>query len=327
MGTTHKLYEARLRTILNRQQPAAFGADYLPSIRAVREEAPPKSRFQEVWFHVHDRYVSTLSVPERMVLHIILYCPLLFDLHEQWMLPFLPAPHPLAAHPLGSGLGLRDFRGTVAVAESLGVLSLHPTVTRMPKDGEDKSTEEVPYPWIGDFLLFLQDANGPYCNNLTVKENEDAFEVPQVGVKPSTDMVRAAARERARHQVEAVLTSEVGIPTIPVAANKLNRVVVANLEQIYGWCKRRTTFDSDARESIIDAFREGVIAQVPAMEVIHHLAATHGYPPADVKTVMYQGIWKRQIRIDLHQIFFTDHPLLPERTDILGEYSHWFKRH
>lgn len=326
MGTSHKISEARLRTILKRQQPAAFGAAYVPAIRAVREEAPRISRFQEVWFHLFDRYISTLSVPERMVLHIILYCPWLFDLHEQWMLPYLPTPHPLSGHVLASSLQLPDFRGTLTVADELGVLKFHPTVTCKPKDGEEFG-EVVPFPWIGDFLLFLKDSKGPYCNNITVKSTAEEFEVPQVGVKPSTDILRAAAHERARHKVEEVLTKDVSIPTIRVAADEVNRVVVANLEQIYGWCKRRDPFTSEQREEIVDAFREGVVVQIPAQEVIHHLAATHGFLPKDLKTAMYQAIWRRKIRIDLYQVFFTDHPLIPEHTDVLDEFAHWFKRH
>lgn len=326
MSTSHKISEARLCTILERQQPAAFGAGYVPAIRAVREEAPRSSRFQEVWFKLFDRYISTLSVPERMVIHIILYCPWLWDVHEQWMLPYLPAPHPLRGHVLVSGLRLPDFRGTLTIADELGVLKFHPTVTCKPREGE-VVREEVPYPWLGDFLLFLKDSKGPFCNNITVKSTAEEFEVPQVGVKPSTDMIRAAAVERARHKVEEVLTNDVSIPTIRVAADRLNRVVVANLEQIYGWCKRKDPFSTEQRDEIVDTFREGVVSQIPALEVIHHLSVTHGYLPNDLKIVMYQAIWHRKIRIDLYQFFFTDHPLAPERTDVLDEFAHWFRRH
>lgn len=325
MGTVRRLTEARLRTILSRQDPPAFGHGYVPSIRAVREEAPDKSRFAMVWSALVQREISTLSRPEKWVLYIVLYCPWLFDIHEQRMLPYLQAPHPLTGHPLAAGMRLPSFRGTLAIAEELGALELHP-VLHIASTADPTVITAVPFPWIGDFLLFLQDGQGPYCVNLSIKATDAEFDVPTVGIKPNTDMKRAVRHAQVRHRAEQILYADVDIPTIRVAADTVNTTVLANLEQIYGWQNRVHPFDEAQQLEIIDAMRAAVLAGVSALEVIHNLMAEFGYALYDLKVVMYQAIWKRELRVDLYQYFFIERPLIAEHRDVLDQFSHWFKR-
>lgn len=325
MGTVRRLTEARLRTILSRQDPPAFGRDYQPSIRAAREEAPDQSRFALIWSALVDRDISTISRPEKWVLYIVLYCPWLFDIQEQRMLPYLQAPHPLTGHPRAAGMKLPNFRGTLAIAEELCALEVHP-VLHIASTDDPTVMAAVPFPWIGDFLLFLQDDQGPYCINLTIKNTEAEFDVPTVGIKPNTDMKRAARHAEVRHRAEQILYADVGIPTIRVAADKVNTTVLANLEHIYGWQRRMHSFEEAQRMEIVDALRSGVLAGVSALEVIHNLMAEFGYALYDLKVVMYQAIWKREIRIDLYQYFFIEQPLIAEHRDVLAEFSQWFKR-
>lgn len=325
MGTVRRLTEARLRTILSRQDPPAFGRDYDPSTRAVREEAPDKSRFAKVWSALVEREISTISRPEKWVLYIVLYCPWLFDIQEQRMLPYLQAPHPLTGHPCAAGMKLPSFRGTLAIAEELGALELHP-VLHIASAADPTVITAVPFPWIGDFLLFLLDDQGPFCINLTIKDTAADFDVPTVAIKPNTDMKRAARHAEVRHRTEQILYADVGIPTIRVAADEINTTVLANLEQIYGWQRRAHPFGEDQRLEIVDALRAGVLAGVSALDVIHNLMAEFSYALYDLKVVMYQAIWKREIRIDLYQYFFVEQPLIAEHRDLLDEFSHWFKR-
>lgn len=325
MGTVRRLTEARLRTILSRQDPPAFGRDYDPSIRAVREEAPDRSRFAKVWSARVEREISTISRPEKWVLYIVLYCPWLFDIQEQRMLPYLQAPHPLAGHSRAAGMKLPNFRGTLAIAEALGALDVHP-VLHIASAEDPTVMEAVPFPWIGDFLLFLQDDQGPYCVNLTIKDTEADFDISTVGIKPNADMKRAARHAEVRHRAEQILYTDVGIPTIRVAADEINTTLLANLEHIYGWQRRTHPFDELQRREIVEALRAGSLVGASALEVIHNLMAEFGYALYDLKVVMYQAIWKREFRIDLYQYFFIEQPLIAEHRDVLEEFSHWFKR-
>lgn len=315
--------QAQLKRILSRQATLRYGAAYQPAMRAVREEAPSLSRFQEIWFHLHDRYIQTFSTWERKVVHVLLYCTWLVDLLEQRMLPYLPAPHPLQEHPAMRSQPLPRFRGTLAVADELGALNFHPTVN-ITRPGAE--AEEAPYPYLGDLLAVFKDERGLFCVNISVKESAEDFEMPSVGVKAATDMKRAAIAERLRHQIEAALYRDVGIPTIQVAGDELHKVMVANLEQIYGWMKREHPFDEPERQDILRRFREALLAQMAPLEVIHHLIVERSYSAEHVKAVMYQAIWRRELRVDLYQFFFTDRPMVRERRDVLVEHASWFRR-
>lgn len=193
MAKNGRLTRKRFETIVARQHSPKFGKDYQPSIRATREEAPADSSPAEVWSERLKRYVATLSEPERRVLSVALYCPWLFDLHEQRMLPYLPSAHPLSGHPVAAGLVLPATRGTVEVANELGYLRYHPIVAADGSDNHETDEGQSPEPgcWIGDFLLFLKDPIGPYCVNLNIKQTRSEFSEPSVGVTPKTDMVRA----------------------------------------------------------------------------------------------------------------------------------------
>lgn len=325
MGTVRRLTEARLRTILSRQDPPAFGRDYQPAIRAAREEAPDKSRFAMVWSELVGRAISTLSRPEKWVLYIVLYCPWLFDIQEQRMLPYLQAPHPLTGHPLAIGMKLPSFRGTLAITEELGALEVHPVLNIADVDNPT-GVSAVPFPWIGDFLLFLLDDHGPFCINLTIKSTATEFDAPTVGIKPNTNTRRAAIQAVIRHRTEQILYADVNIPTIRVAADEINATVLANLEHIYGWQRRAHPFDEIQRREIVEALRAGVLAGVSALEILHNLMVEFSYELYDLKVVMYQAIWKREIRIDLYQYFFIEQPLIAEHRDVLEEFGHWFHR-
>lgn len=102
MGEPRKMTAARLAEILRRQREPQFGRGYDPSIRATREEAPAGSRLAKVWSPQIERVVHTISLPEKHTLALLLYCPSLFEMQEQRMLPFIPAPHPLHGHPSAS---------------------------------------------------------------------------------------------------------------------------------------------------------------------------------------------------------------------------------
>jgi hypothetical protein len=321
---SHRYTETLLREILRRQDPPQFGRQYEPAIKPIREEAPGSSRPAWVWSELLQRDVSTLSIPERVVLSIVLRHPALFELQEQRMLPYLPATHPFFGHPLAIGMVLPSFRGTLAIAEELGVLQWHPYITK--KSTGNEASVEIPAPWIGDFLLFLKDAIGPYCVNLSVKATREGFIRPQVGITPATNLKRAEQKEIVRQSVEQILYQEIGIPSRCIAADEVDPIVAANLRQILSWQKRKVPFDTQQYDEIVAAFNEGLRAGTTALKIIHRIATSNCCRPYDVKIVMYHAIWRREIRIDLFQYFFVDHPLIPENRDVLEVYDHWFER-
>jgi len=188
----------------------------------------------------------------------------------------------------------------------------------------DRSVE--PGCWIGDFLVLLLDAAGPYCVNLSVKKNRQEFKIPQFGVTMKTDLKRAARKAVARHRSEEILYEEVGIPTVQVASDDLNRRVVANLQQLWLWQRRPHRLTSDQRATIQQSLREAVDTKVSAWEVLQALESREGIRTYDAKIILYELIRERKLRIDLYQTFFIDQPMVSETRDVLDEYGHWFKR-
>ena len=325
MGASRHLTRARLNEILRRQNPPRFGTGYEPAIKATREEAPSISRPAWVWSEFLGRYISTLSGPERSFLPLALYSPALFELQEQRMLPFLPANHPLHGHPFAVGMHLPAFRGTISVADELGVFHFHPIIPA-PRGDSSAEAQAVPGCWIGDFLFFLRDARGPYCVNVSVKDRRDAFRTPTIGLTPKTNLKRALQAEAARHLIEERLYRDVGIPTQQVAAEELDPIVVDNLQQLLLWQKRGHELDDERVEGIVEAFKDGLAAGASALAVIRALEVSEGLSEEAVKTVLYQAIWNRRLRIDLFRRFWLDEPMEPEVRDVLDVYGDFFRR-
>jgi hypothetical protein len=320
MPEFRKMTESRLAEVLRRQDPPAWGKNYDPAIRATVEEAPSKSRPQRVWWELVGREIHVLSSPELWVLVIVLYCPWLWELQEQRALPFMPSPHPLSSHPRAAGMLLPAMAGTLAVADKLGYLKWHPFLRTRTVDSA------VPVPWVGDLLLFLSDEEGPFCSNVSVRETRASFVVPSVAVTAKTNLARAKEKESARQETERALYAEVGIATHEIAGDELNPIIVANLQQILTWQKRKSSLGAGAREDLLGALQDGMVAGKSALEVIHHFAGTDQGYFYNAKIALYQSIWERQLKIDLFQYFFLDHPLVPQSCDVLDLYCEWFRR-
>lgn len=325
MGNFRILNEVRFRQIQTRQNPPGWGKDYVPAILATREEAPSGSRPCKIYSQKFGRDLHTLSTVERDVMLIALYHPNLVDMHEQRVLSFAPCQHPLQSHPLALGKTFPLLRGTVNVAEALDLLSFHPVFnTNDPDDPAVRIT--APFPWIGDFLIFLNDDAGLYCVNWTIKNSADQFERPlDFGNRPR-NFERAVAKEKARHKIEEIYYQDGEIRTQRIIKEEYNVDVAANLSQIYSWHSRPTSFSAQERKHIVDFFKAGMATGVPPIETILMLVATQQLVLQDLKCVLYQSIWKRELRVDLFQPVLIDRPLLPETRDVLAEYSAWFNR-
>ncbi len=319
MGEVRRMTASRLAEILRRQREPQFGQGYDPAIRATREEAPARSRPATVWCPQIAREVHTLSVPERRTLALLMYFPGLFELQEQRMLPFLPAPHPLQGHPSAKNQLLKAFRGTLAVAEEHGYLSFHPSVV--------VDAEEVPACWIGDLLGFFSDEHGAYCVNFNVKEKRSEFTVPQVGVTVRTKMPRAIAANTFRHVVERELYAEIGVPTVEVAADELPKILIDNLCQQLLWLKRAHSLTREQTQVVLDGFNVGLACSAAPLDVMVAIEQTHGIPLYQQRIAFEQGIFFRKIRVDLFDShIFVEKPMQPERTDALEVFGHWFRR-
>lgn len=315
----------RLRTILERQDKPLFGPDYQPAIRATPREAPSTSRPSAVQSAKLGRDVHLLSLPERAGALLALYHPKLFELQEQKMLSVNPRPHPLFGHPAVAGLKLPPVRGTVDVADRLGYLAFHPKVKAPRSEG---STEWmwVPYPYIGDLLLSLQDQDGLYCVNWSVKLNPEDFDKPFPRSRPIRNPSVAARRVQARHEIERVYYDDAGIRTVHIAKTDIDSHVVANLTQLFGWQQQVVALNDEQRAELVAKLETALDLGMPPIDVIGQQMLRHRHRQEDCLAVLYQGIWTRRLRVDLFRPVLPDRPLRPEKRDILKEYAAWFEK-
>ncbi|MCO5413493.1 hypothetical protein [Ralstonia mojiangensis] len=309
---------------LNADTLSGWTNSYHPPITAFSKEAPTCSRRSCIYSAKLRRDIHFLSTPEQHAGLLALYHPRLFDLHEQRVLSPGPAYHPLSGHRDTRGLDLPAFKGTVSAADRLGQLKLHPTT--VVSDPSDPDTNlRAPIPLMGDLLLFLRDDdNTPFCINWTVKKDEDGFK-RGLGLKSTrTREENRQKRLEFRHELERVYYEDAGIRTVRVTQTKIDFNVACNLRQLYGYHQRSIGVSARTRQKIEERFRSIIGQRVTPLDVSRAIIDELGCDLHDCRTILYQGIWNRRLRVDLFSPINFDHPLKPESRDVLQVYGDWF---
>ena len=326
MASKKCISAARLRTIFERQDIARWGSEYQPSILATPQEAPSISHASILTSGKLGRGVHTLSVSERHFALLALYHPGLVDLHDQMMLSPGPRVHPLFGCPNLIAPDLPSIKGLIDVADRLGYLNQLPRLKI--GDPEDlTATRTVVFPYIGDFLIFLrtEDDLAPYCVNWSLKDTEIAFKRPGPTVGKRLRRHEQTELILARHQIEETYHTDADIRTIRLSGDQIDPHVAANLSQLFGYHRKTLTLPVVQQQDILEKFRAAMESAVPPMEVVLLLCAQGKATSHDCRTILYRGIWERQLRVDLFQPVLIDHPLQPEQRDVLNVYADWFR--
>ena len=317
---------ARLLTMYQRQPGNRFGAQYQPAQRATTGEAPSVSRATILCADkVGGREVHLLSGPELSAALAALYHPGVFDLQEQRMLSPSPCEHPLAGHPIAIGAKLLPLPGTVAVMDDLGVAEHHPTIVdRRSKNPND--WRRLPWPYLGDLLLFLQDQDGLYCVNWTIKDKERAFSTRGgLGTKPSRRDEDDPGVQR-RHEVERRHYAAGGIRTVQVVGSRFNPEVIANLRTLFTHHAWRIDVPLARRRELVEALGTFLGTDMTMEGVLKAVARDFRLDEFCVRVVLYQAIWNRQLRVNLFEPIIADQPLEPEQVDVCSHYAALFAR-
>jgi len=310
-----------LARYIERQPEARWGSEYQPAIQATPQEAPRVSRPTILYSALLGREVHLLSTPEFQAALLALHNPNLIDLHEQKLLSCVPDTHPLFKHPLAAGLALPAVQGTLKVAQRLGTLTKHPKFFTADQGGA-----WVPLPYVGDLLLFLQDEDGPYAINWTIKLTPEDFyrrgpqefgKVRRREPDPGADW---------RHQLEEEYYADAGIRTVRVTGSQLNPTLIANLRDLFGWHRRAIDVDTEKKLQIFSALKERIGSESAAIEVVRNIARRVSVEEYQVKTLLYQFIWNRQLRVDLYRPLLMNRPLCKEVMDPMFLHDDWFRR-
>ena len=305
--------------------PSGWTDSYESPISAFSNDGPSISRRSCVYSAKLARDIHLLSAPEQSAAILALYHPDLFELHEQRVLSPLPDFHPLSGHPDTRRQDLPSFRGTVDVADRLGQLRLHPTVTIPDPDGSETGLR-VPKPLMGDLLLFMRDDNIRYCVNWTIKKNEDGFK-RGLGLKRNRKQeANRQLRAAFRHDLERIYYEDAGIRTVRVTQQEIDFNVACNLRQLFGYHQRSPSVSADVHQSIEARFHEILGGTASPLEVSRELMQKFGCTLHDCRTIVYQAIWHRRLHVDLFSPIVFDYPLKGESRDVLQVYANWFER-
>ena len=316
----------RLTLILKRQAGQRFGADYQPAQQATVAEAPSRSRASIVASAKLGRGVHLLSHPETHPTFLALYHPQLFDLHEQRMLSTGPAVHPLFGHPKAVGMQLPPLPGTVRVLADLGKLNKHPIVLYKPSP-DPRTWERLPFPYLADLLLFLEDDAGPYCVNWTVKNDPEEFKRRGgYNGKPVRRGVRVDPSVTLRHELEALHYAAGGIRTVQITPERFDMEVINNLRRLFLFHARKLRVDDSVRRAVIQMFAQVIGTPTRTFEVSRAAMSDMDLTLDVVDTIRNQAIWNRELRVDLFSALLSDQPLRPETVDVCVHYRHLFAR-
>lgn len=318
----YKINEARLRLTQKRQLHDAWGKDYQAAIWATPREAPGIST--PTILHpskLGGRPMHTLSRPETAAALLALYHPEVWDIHEQRMLYPGPRPHFLDGHPRTVGQAFRPLRGTLSVAEEMGVLSKHPKCR--VKHGEGEAW--APFPYLGDLLLFIEDASGSFVVNWTVKDKREDFRRrgPTVGKPQTTDVDLQVIQ---RHALESTYYQDAGIRTQQVAGREIDSTLRSNLFRLFLSHSEPVPLSPAICWALCDHFNQTVGSTTPAYKLVLEAAQNLGVPTLVVKNVLEQGIWFCRIQVDLFEPVLLDRPLRRPSKDPLEVYGEWFAR-
>lgn len=317
---------ARLKELQRRQDPPKWGRDYEPAIRATREEAPARSRFLQIWFEKLRRYVHALSSVEGKVALLAMFNQALFELQEERMLATEPRPHPLFSHPLAAGMVLPPLRGTIDVCERLDMIELH-SWTQVDLPG-GTGRVPVPIPFIGDFLLFLVDQEGPYCVNWTVKSTAEEFGRRLLDCRPARSPQAEINAVRGRHAIEERYYADAGIRTVRIVDRDLPDLLIQNLRSLLLVQHRAAQVDAGVYAEICERLQASVQTGQRPLDVL--LSVVHRYDiQLDVaKACFARALWQRDVHAELmDESIFIDRPLKPQHRDPMQVFSAWFARH
>lgn len=326
MASRKGINVSRLKTIYSRQDSAGWGDDYLPSIMATPQEAPSISRaFILTPSKLMGRETHLLSTPERNACLLGLYHPQVIGLQEQKMLSPGPCQHPLWTFPGIDRTTLPPLKGIIEVADRLGYLSVLP---RLKIENRDPSlpAKTVIFPFIGDLLWAMQTSDGKvYCVNWSIKDAYEDFKRPISSPLGKSLNQKQSQTILARHEIENTYYLDGVIRTIQVANEAIDHHVAANLRQLFLHHRQPLHLTPEQREEILHKFRSAFECEIPPVEVIMHFVERGRYSVYQCRSLFYQAIWNRELRVDLFRPILINLPQKNESRDVIDVYSEWFK--
>lgn len=316
------------RSIRRHLSPAEmqWNRTYESELKSTRGHAPSNSRPGNPYSKLLDRHLELLSEPEQQLAPLALYHFGLIGMHEQPKLSFAPALHPLANHPRWNSVPWSSTRGTVEIADRMGLLQYHPREWREEESGTDSvSGRYVALSWYGDFLLYLEDEDGPYVIAWDCKSKPEKHGKP--GVMPLARRTSAPviAKAHARERVYVEYMAELGARCVQVSPPQIHKEVICNLKRLLNLEGRPVKLPAEHMNDLKEKFQDSLKSGVSPYKIICEYSSIHEIRLL-AKCYLDQLIWQREVRVDLFRAIEYDRSLIPEERDVLIEYAYLFKR-
>jgi len=326
MASKKGISATRLKVIYRRQSCPAWDETYTPSILATPQEAPSISRaFILTPSKLGGRETHLLSTSERNAALLGFYHPDVVGLQEQRMLSPEPTVHPLWTMLNTDRTQLAPLMGVIDVAERLGHLNLLPRI-RVPNPERIGESLTLVFPWIGDLLWAIKGASGQiFCVNWTIKDQQISFARPGPRRDGKLREFIDSHAVLARHEIEKSYYLDAGIRTLRIAGEEIDQHVVANLRHLFLYHRRKVDLSSEQRAEILDKIIAAHEAEIPPGEVLSYFVMKGRYSAEDCRSVLYQAIWDRRLRVDLFRPILINRPLHSETIDVIAHYRDWFK--
>ncbi len=131
---------------------------------------------------------------------------------------------------------------------------------------------------------------------------------------------------RARHEIELAYYRDADIRSEAIAGDEIDDVVSENLLRSNCYAVRELRLSSTQIEDIEGVLGVSLEAGLPPAIAIDRLCRKGRITSEEGRTVFYQAIWHRRLRVDLFTEILIDQALYPETTDVLDFYADWFAR-
>lgn len=251
---------ADLQRTIERQASFKWGDEYSPSTLATTREGSRISRISRLNSAKLGRVMHAQSTAETLFTKLALYHPSVIDIHEEKMMFPVPHLHPLDGHPLAIGADFPYLTGTINIARCIGLA--HKQVVAELEDG---SKLRVPYPYRGDLLLYLTDESHKiYALNWNLKVTpKDFTERNRSKVKTPQQQKKSEVSQSLRNELEEQYYASVGIRTIKLTPEDLDRNFSANIDLMFGFHIKKYTLDIDLLREYSSELKDALKCGIP----------------------------------------------------------------
>jgi len=303
-----------------------WGPAYVSAMFATPDEAPTASRPTAFFSRRQQRYVHPMGYPEAVFGAFADYHPSVWEYHEGHLLQPWPVDHPLACHPLYADRPWPSTRGTIQILAGMGRLREHPRVPAFSIDGTLLTDGNAVLAWIGDMMLFLQDAaREPYVLDWDIKNSIGRHGQPWAGNWRAAHSPRAKRRAALRDAGYEAYMAELQIGIRRVALEEIDVEVSRNLVRLCSRYQSEVGLPDALIQDLDAAYAECLRCGDPPLVVIKRLVADPSLF-GEAGRVLDHAVWERRLRVDLWRPILVDQPLLPERIDLLEHHRAWFAK-